>query len=216
MTIQGRPQNTITNLEDKLHGGISQIKIYIESSHVFFKEENKKYHEVLKKQFWPEEDEHEFWEAINMIEQTGDFNPFFLNKSSFILAFAFFEKCLKDTVNAIKIKNGIKINMDDLSGQDIEKAYKYLSLIVNYDLNSLNKEWGSIRDYQKIRNALIHNFGEVPDNNKKAELLSIINKSTHLKFIQKTNEFLIIDEDYIFEFCLIIESFLMPILKNFR
>jgi hypothetical protein len=216
MAIHGRPANAVTNLEDILSEGMNRIRKYISAIHDLIKDDGEKYKNAFNsKQVWTEEEDHDFWEAIDNLDQSGSFNPYFFNKSSIIIIFSFFEKLFKDLVNSIRAEKNLKIKIEDMNGRDIEKCYKYLQLIVDYDLTLLNTEWSVLMNYQTVRNLFVHQFGEITDD-KKQKITDLVSSSTYLAISTSKNELLITDERYLTELCDTIELFLMKIAKDLR
>ena len=185
------------------------------SIHELLYEDRAKYDKVLERQLWQEEEMPEFYDAIDKLNQAGSFNPFLFDKSSLVIIFSYFEKLFKEIVNAIRNERQIKIRINDIEGSDIEKCYKYLSLIIGYDLSNLNEEWSKICDYQKIRNLIVHHFGEVPEG-KITDILRIIESSPHLELNRINNEIFIVNEQYLIDFCDVFEKFLYQIATDHR
>ena len=89
-------------------------------------------------------------------------------------------------------------------------------MIIEYDIDKLNSGWSHIKNYQKIRNVIVHNFGEIPDDDKKQNILDIIESSPYLELSQGKAEILITHEQYLIDFCGVIEDFLENITKDLR
>ncbi|MDQ0186679.1 hypothetical protein MKX78_24230 [Cytobacillus sp. FSL R5-0569] len=57
--------------------------------------------------------------------------------------------------------------MNDLNGNGIEKASKYLKKVVGIDFPNQAEEWTYINHCNQLRNCFVHNGGIVNEENKK-------------------------------------------------
>ncbi len=129
--------------------------------------------------------------------------------SLFISLYSFFERKMYQLCKLAEEKQLIKIN--DLSGDGILKYYKYLSKVLDLNLNELNPEWAFITNCNKLRNRLVHfpdNMIEKSENNFKQ--IKTLKSIRNLTIIEKENfiEFEITDKNLLLEFCSIIDKFL--------
>jgi len=128
---------------------------------------------------------------------TGEFRPL-LYRSMFITIYGFFEHEFKTLCGYAGGISGTKLRPNDLSGNNyIDQCRRFVSKVLNVNLDNLQNDWAEITKFQLLRNSFAHNNGILKDTNKnnidfihKTDGLSI-DEETYEIFIE-TNEFLII------------------------
>jgi hypothetical protein len=113
---------------------------------------------------------------------TGEFRPL-LNKSMFLTIYSLFENEFVILCEYAGGIDGSNLRPKDLSGNNyIDRCRRFVTKVLNVNLDSLHQEWAEITKFQLLRNSFAHNNGILKDNEK-----------SNIEFIQKT-EGLIIDE----------------------
>lgn len=95
--------------------------------------------------------------------------PNLLRRSSLLSLIGVFEKELNDLCKLYKTVKQYQIDIKDLNGMGIKRASLYLEKIACIDVCRGSKEWGEIKNIQKIRNIVAHRNGSLLDNSGKAE-----------------------------------------------
>ncbi len=85
------------------------------------------------------------------------------SKSTLISLYSFFESCLNDLCYELKDSGITEISLKDFKYEGIMRAKLYLSRIAKIDFGRLSK-WQEIDHIRIIRNNLVHNLGELPDD----------------------------------------------------
>ena len=71
-----------------------------------------------------------------------------------------FETRLRSLCDDVKQEKGIPISVSELRGSAIDQARDYLSKLADIQVGSYG-EWNSLRDFQKIRDCIVHSYGFV-------------------------------------------------------
>jgi hypothetical protein len=144
--------------------------------------------------------------------------PVTFNNSTLLTLYSFFEYNLKELCYTLNEHNKYNVTVDDLSGNDyIEKSKKYLKLVANVDVDKYDKDWKSIKEYQQIRNRIVHHNSSIAMKGKEftqQSLYQYITKSNCLKLDLKNGNFNIIDHQYLLNFCNLIEKYIIDIIEE--
>ena len=127
-------------------------------------------------------------------------------ESTFLSSYSVFEHYFKTFSEIYTEYYNLKIEIDDLSGNNyIIKSKQYLEKVINLDLESLNNIWREITKYQKIRNKIVHNNARFNPNEKRIikelsklngidinplGLINISDKEFIFKFLNQFNEYI--------------------------
>lgn len=93
-----------------------------------------------------------------------------LNGSFLIAIFSFLESAMNGicrNIGKIKEDKGIKIRLEDINGTSIERAKTYLIKVAGCSDSIFGSQaWQDIKTLQFIRNAIVHNEGNIPRGDK--------------------------------------------------
>ncbi|MCR8966168.1 hypothetical protein O0550_23785 [Brevibacillus halotolerans] len=101
--------------------------------------------------------------------------PTILRATVFLSCYAYFEHQLVTMCKDFERQEDILVKYNDLTGQGIEKAAKYLKKVCNIEFPDQSPEWNRIKKYNLIRNCFAHNLGileGMKNENKIIEALS--------------------------------------------
>lgn len=132
--------------------------------------------------------------------------PSIHRKSLFISIYSFFEHKLTSLCKEIIEKKKIELKLNDITGSGIEKSQKFLKKVVKINFPDNTSEWKLIKDYNKIRNCIVHNNGIIDDYNKPGELKKIIENIYHIRYDE--DSIIKINNGFCDEFISIISKFL--------
>lgn len=142
--------------------------------------------------------------------------PSFYRQSTFIGLYSFFETRLYSLCDNLQRIKEYKLKLTDLNGNNyIEKSKKYLKLVVSLELNNedLNILWTQIKDYQKIRNCLVHNNGYVI----KADQQTFVEITRRIHYTELSScRIQIIDDRFLLDFIETIEGYLLKLIDKIR
>lgn len=142
----------------------------------------------------------------------------FVIKSLLLATFSFFESFLLELARIGKEQLGSKKEVSAIKGSDIEKPFKYLKRIIGIKLAERETQimWNSIKDFQVIRNAIIHNnyLLFTPFNIKGLSKLKALQEKYSEISLDNNNELSISDMKYILNFVEIANLFLDQVLKE--
>ncbi len=83
-------------------------------------------------------------------------------ESLIITIYNFLESRLNQLCLIISESVNSKINLNDLQGKGIERAFLYLSKIADFDLSKMGCEMPYIKNVNVLRNQIVHNGGLLP------------------------------------------------------
>ena len=133
--------------------------------------------------------------------------------STFINCFSLLETKLCEISCVTNQYLRLKLDESDLKRNDIDRTIKFLTKNLELKITS-RKEWQKLKLYQKTRNALVHNKGQIKTKSKKSELggLECSQIVNSLKGISKSaDDYIYLSPDFIPSFLDILESFLIAI-----
>lgn len=85
-----------------------------------------------------------------------------LRQSLFVAVYAFIEFSMMELCRLLRRKD-VRITVGDLRGQNpIDRARDYISKVLAADFPTSSDEWQQIQVFRRVRNAIVHNAGEVP------------------------------------------------------
>ncbi|WBL50359.1 hypothetical protein NSQ11_06010 [Bacillus sp. FSL W7-1582] len=149
-----------------------------------------------------EEEELKYYEDHFDVDSYNKYNIWFpqlTRQALFIQAFFIFEYYLNELCIVFKEKQNHKVNYKEMHGNGITRAHLYLSKICSIEKPFQTNEWKLIKDYNKVRNAIAHENGE-------------LNKDVNLKGFEKIEynnspDTFILEEDFVDNFLITIEGF---------
>lgn len=162
---------------------------------------------------------HEWYE-----EQHYHYNEFYpntLNNSTFLSLYSFFEYNLKSICVSLNKYGSARVKPDDLSGRNyIEKAKKYLTLILELDLSSLEMSWIEITKFQQLRNCIVHNNSNIFKNKdqpiKNQPLFQIVDSNKYLDINLENGTISINDDQFLIDTAECYHDYLKSVLKKIK
>lgn len=146
-------------------------KIY---EHLFFSE-------LLEHDFSSEEDLDEFINYgsefiisnFKNFKEDDNFNYIkILTKSLFISAYSMLEYCLDEICKKISTIYDYKLKLADIAGKGITRSHKYIKKVIKIDFPDTSESWRNIKNYNEIRNVIIHSQSTIlPDNLKIKQII---------------------------------------------
>lgn len=108
--------------------------------------------------------------------------PSILNQSIYLTIYSMFEDEFLKLCTWCQRAERLKIGPKDLNGQGgyIEQCRKYITKVIDINLDDLNETWKEIKKYQLIRNSIAHNNGIIKSPNK--DILTFIKNSKGITF----------------------------------
>jgi hypothetical protein len=96
-----------------------------------------------------------------------EYFPNLQRRSALITLFSFFEHQLDDLCRGYKKEKGFALSFTDLTGNGIDRSTLYLKKVAGLSLNNGTATWREIKNIQNVRNAIVHNGGEIKDDDTK-------------------------------------------------
>jgi hypothetical protein len=81
--------------------------------------------------------------------------------SVFNTAYTIFENHMNHLCSILPKKNDTEVSLKDIKGQGIERAKIFLTKVIGITQIFQTSEWNEIKSYSKIRNVLVHTFGNL-------------------------------------------------------
>jgi len=160
------------------------IKAYLESTQDMIFKQEKKLTEKYKK--WNKEHKHnpEIPDAFDIYEMeilnSSDFTDI-LNQSVYLTIYSTFEIEFFNLCEWCQKAENLKLGPKDIKEQNyIGQCRKYITKVLEINLDSLNEKWTEIRKYQLIRNSIAHNNGII--KSPKDDILRFIENSNGISF----------------------------------
>ncbi len=109
--------------------------------------------------------------------------PFF-KSSTFVYIYAFFEASMEDLCHYLYEKNNYPKRLSEIKGIGIERSKNYLKKYSGVHFNLFNKEWQTLKEFNKVRNCIIHAGGNVNKSREKDKLEEVFKKPLAKSVIQ--------------------------------
>ena len=142
------------------------------------------------------EQQNEFYELfyIDKRWQLSEVFPNTLRSSLFVTCYSLLEHELVGLCEYLQREHNYSIKVTDLRGKGIFGAQTYLKKVVGIDFPDQTSSWTDIVVYNRIRNFIVHNNGQLDDSNQAKKLESFINAKPsisldQLKYIQFSKDF---------------------------
>ncbi len=217
-----KPAKAIVMYQYRINRQFAEIKDYINETNKLIQKEQSKVKRFIDDELKGIEDEHEASEVIQFyIEDFDKYEKTYkelLMNSTFVTSFSLFEHSfLRLSKYAQKEKNST-LSVSDISGNGIvNKCKKYIEKGLEIDLSALNPDWQTITNFNKIRNAIVHNASNFKREKnqpiEKQELYSLITKNPFIKQKYEHNGYFYIkDDQFIIDFCNTAEKYLLDII----
>jgi hypothetical protein len=85
-----------------------------------------------------------------------------LRNSFLITIFSFMENRIDAICDKLQKKHRMQISWRDLRGDILDRGALYIENFVGHSPNEISV-WSNIRNYQKIRNSIVHNDGQIQE-----------------------------------------------------
>jgi hypothetical protein len=114
-----------------------------------------------------------------------EYFPSLQRRSALLTVCSYFEHELDKLCRLYQSEKGFAVTVDDLRGEGINRSTKYLEKVAGLHVHSISQEWQEIKKIQKIRNAIVHRGGKVPDKDSVRDdgdkaIVDFINKTESL------------------------------------
>lgn len=160
------------------------IKAYLESTEEMILQQEIKLAEKYNK--WNEKHRHnpEMPDAFDVYEMdilnSSEF-PNILNQSIYLTIYSTFENEFFKLCEWCRKAENLKIGVKDIKDRNyIGQCRKFITKVVDVNLDSLNEKWNEIRKYQIIRNSIAHNNGVIKSPNQ--DILNFIDSANGISF----------------------------------
>lgn len=139
--------------------------------------------------------------------------PAFTYNSILVSLFSFFETRLKLICEINSRKQFSNVKPSHLSGSDVERYKRYLTVVAGINLDNLHDKWKRITDIQKLRNAIIHNSAHIDIANDK-NMVQFIKGDNRIKFNEQQGSFYINDVTFLKDFSKLLLSFFTSVVDE--
>ncbi|MGO9368923.1 MAG: hypothetical protein ACLP0H_14945 [Terriglobales bacterium] len=92
-----------------------------------------------------------------------EYFPSLQRRSALLTVCSYFEHELDKLCRLYQSEKGFSVTVDDLRGEGIDRSTKYLEKVAGLNVHRASREWQEVKKIQKIRNAIVHRGGKVPD-----------------------------------------------------
>lgn len=177
----------------------------------FLEEEYQMSIEFLKRRFDSQNDYEENGGALahDLIEQTEEFRNI-LRRSFFVTVYGFLESCLINRCrDGLLQRKDILLSLGDINGQGIYLAQTCLKKVLQVSFDDTSPRWFAIKNYQKLRNCIIHNQSRLKGSRDETHLRKYISERTPLLAISQDDE-IVISLDFCKEILDTITLYLQP------
>lgn len=140
--------NYITPVKHKLTG----FRYYTENIEQFFQQRENNLNDLMQASIEKDGHPREWWADDYWL--TTETN--LMRMSLFLSLYAFLELILKELCRFEQIEREISLPSTSLRKQGIEGCKIYLTKVIGIDFPSESREWGEIKNYQKLRNHVAH------------------------------------------------------------
>jgi hypothetical protein len=142
--------------------------------------------------------------------------PIYTFNPTLLMLYGLFENWLKKLCDYHHRRKFSEIKVNDLAGNNyIEKSRKYLNLVADIDLSSVERVWQQIAFIQKVRNCIAHNNSNLITNKnapiEKQELFNYIKSDTRFYLDEKQGNFFIQDKEVLKETIHLFKQYLSTI-----
>lgn len=149
-------------IDIKLELSALNDQFYIIESNVkrLIDEEHSKLEEKRGKGFF--RDEEDLISELQEVHHKIDiFYPRIFWSPFIVSVYSVFEASMLEIADELKDKKKVKLGIDDLSGNLLDKAKKYFEHILNFPLVVENEQWSKLKNLAVVRNAIAHTNGRI-------------------------------------------------------
>lgn len=132
----------------------------------------------------PQDEQEWLWEWH--VDDFGKLNKIFpqtLRTSLFTTIYSYFEHRLNEACRILKRQTNQQLDIKDITGQGIVRAQSYLKKVMNVDFPDNSQQWNDIMGYNVIRNLIVHNDGELGDNETSKKVKAFVQGKTSVQII---------------------------------
>jgi len=171
-------------LEDLLEQKERSFSIQIEQeAHTFTEDQREEFYEFHADTHW----------------QIAEVFPDILRKSLFTTCYSYLEDSLNRYGDYLYKHNTYKLTLSDLKHDGIVRAQVYLKKVVGINFPDQTPTWMDIKQYNLIRNFIIHNNGKIKgDPNKLEPIMKFIDD--HPSITLKDRERIVLSKEFSLEF----------------
>ena len=140
--------------------------------------------------------------------------PCYFYNSAIVSLYSLLENNINSLCEIIELESTLEIKLKDLAGSNIiDKGRLFLIKIGGVDFEKIDKEWFRIKDFQKLRNLIVHNNAQMRNTEKDYKLMRKF-KEINTYNINIEKDFHITDISIVYEFLGLIENFINSILNQ--
>jgi len=123
-----------------------------------------------------------FEQYYEEIMTLGEYNSILYN-STFISVYSWFESEFLFLCKYCKEEENLKLGAKDIKGNGyIDQCKKFITKLLDVNLDSLKIEWDEIVKCQRIRNCIVHQQGWIADPLSGKDLVNFINRTDGIKY----------------------------------
>jgi len=107
--------------------------------------------------------------------------PRVLRYSCFTLLYSLLETNLEHICDFVKSNKSLALAPRDLAGKGIERSRIYLKKVANVEFPDSTSEWNEIKNYNRIRNCIVHRQGILIDSEDSRKVEEYIGSKENLE-----------------------------------
>ncbi|MDD2287799.1 MAG: hypothetical protein PHH10_09010 [Dysgonamonadaceae bacterium] len=135
--------------------------------------------------------------------------PCYFYNSAIVSLYSLLENNINSLCEIIQVRTNFVIELRDLAGFNIiDKGRRFLIKIANIDFEKNDKEWIRIKDFQKLRNLIVHNNAQMKNREQYHNLIA---KFEGINTYSTAKDFYITDISLVYKFLELIEKFIVNI-----
>ncbi len=115
--------------------------------------------------------------------------------STLVSIYSFLENTMRSTCVILQKINEYPIELNDLTGDGIQRSKLYLEKMAKIDFNEINGIWANLQNLNLLRNCIVHVEGDTLNFKSKEKLRNIVTNSNYLYL--KMDREIIIEREYI-------------------
>lgn len=119
-----------------------------------------------------------------------EYFPNLLRSSFFVTIYSAVENELNRLCRALAKKDGLDV--EDLKGSGIQRACIFLTRVCRVDFPQHSDEWQLLRNFNQLRNVIVHNMGRMEAGN--SHLATLIKENSSLEI--GNDEIIFLDRDF--------------------
>jgi hypothetical protein len=120
------------------------------------------------------------WHADELETIEKDF-PRILRYSCFTLLYSLVETNLEKICNYVRSSMSLALAPKDLVGKGVERSRVYLKEVANVEFPDSTSEWNEIKNYNLVRNSIVHRQGILTDSEDSRKIEKYISSKKNLE-----------------------------------